>query len=717
MAVNSNSIDQWAECFSSQDETKFFNTIRLYLGEVKTPYNKQKLTSQLAGYIRKPENTKSIISLLDKTDIAILTAIHYISKATQQSISDFFSSTYSFSEIYSALCNLTDRLVIYTSKNSKDTGIETEYFHINPLIKDNIIPLLKVSNILPDAVITSYSYDDVFSISPNFLAAFISYLKIHGCSCKSDGIIKKNDMNKLSEIFPGKQKSIQYLITAFINLSLVIEGEKNLRIESSRIEKLSLLPELQQYALLCAASVSRFSRDGLKKEAQLLIDCFSAIPQSGYTRSSILHLAFLTGTYTEDGSAIAAKSRFSRMLEQARVNTAAENTQNADLLDRMIDSAISMGILQLAGTTETGEEVYVKGTMFYETPNIENTAKNQSGNSDNTNSENTSVATKVLNIESTFSITLMPGLKLQQLLPFTDFMSIKKCGVVTEFEVSRSSVSYSFDRGWSPDQLFNEMEKYTYHDLPQNLKINISEWYNSYTSAILYQGYVLKVNEKNIQLVENAPNIKKYIKEKLAEGIYLLNLPCNASADTFISESGLEFMGTVRNPQSQSDFLPFPALHSAHQISILNNKSVSQPEMELPSDEERTELLNSLYAKLNKLDFAPNKKESLSHRISARMILNEAQLETASIRTEILEADGMDYNGKIHLIETSITNNDMLELQMPKPEGNGFFMIVGKALLISKQNGEAIIRFQFEPGKQIESILISRITHVRRLRF
>ena len=59
-----------------------------------------------------------------------------------------------------------------------------------------------------------------------------------------------------------------------------------------------------------------------------------------------------------------------------------------------------------------------------------------------------------------------------------------------------------------------------------------------------------------------------------------------------------------------------------------------------------------------------------------------------------------------------------MELQMPDANGKGeFFTLVGLPLGISKQPGEAVMRFQVEPTKDIESFLVSRITHLRRLRY
>ena len=58
---------------SSLPDEKFFYVMRLYLGEIKTPYNKLKLIEQLASLIRNKTSLERIISFLDETDVKILT--------------------------------------------------------------------------------------------------------------------------------------------------------------------------------------------------------------------------------------------------------------------------------------------------------------------------------------------------------------------------------------------------------------------------------------------------------------------------------------------------------------------------------------------------------------------------------------------------------------------------------------------------------------------
>ncbi len=78
-----NEISRWEEAIISLPDEQFFNTMRLYLGEIKTPYNKQRLTQKLASFIYNEKNSNSIITLLDSFDVKILTAISIIPGATQ----------------------------------------------------------------------------------------------------------------------------------------------------------------------------------------------------------------------------------------------------------------------------------------------------------------------------------------------------------------------------------------------------------------------------------------------------------------------------------------------------------------------------------------------------------------------------------------------------------------------------------------------------------
>lgn len=692
-ADNKASPQLWADCISSLSDSKFFDMMRLYLGEIETPYNKQRLIEQLAGFIKNPVNSDNLLALLDEYDIKLLTALDIIKNPTQESIIQFFSQDFSTAEIVTEISNLIARLLVF---EEKDRYSQKKYLRINPYIYEKLKKQLVLSNIIVPAVVKKSSLEDVFTISPDFISAFISFINTKGCSCKSDGMMKKNAQAKAVALFPGKQKIVQLLLTAFINLNLVHEGEKSFETDRGRLELFSELSEPQQYAFICAASCSRFGREGLKKEAQLLLDTLCSIPKNGATLADIVRLGFLAGSKKEEEQ-VASKSRFSRMLEAARQADGVLPEQSGDLIDRMLDSAVQFGLLIKTGYDEKGKEIFIQAPVMangFEKNNEKQFPKN------------------LVNIDSTFTVSIMPGLSLKKLLPLIDFLEIKTFGVVCEFEITKKSVSIAFDCGQNAETLCSVLEKYTNYELPQNLKINIFEWFDSYSSAMIYRGYVLKVKKNNIALVENNPRISRCIKEKLADGIYLLNIPVETDISAFVEESGLDFMGSVKNPFVSGEKLAFPVLQEGR-VSVLGVEEPAKINFSAAGH-----LLNSLKEELKKMELSKNQRESLENRIHNRLILTKEQLVATSIRSEILEAEGMDFGGKLHLFEAGLKENDMMEITMPQfDDETKYFKIIGHTLGITKQTGDAVVRFEVYPGGEITNFVVSRITYLRRLRF
>ena len=694
-----NSMNHWADAFEAMPEQQFFKLIRLYLGEVQTPYNRQRLISQLASFIKNAENTQSILSYLDKKDITFLTAIYLIPNVSQQTLLDFFSGI-GISDFYATLSNLSERLIIYSTKDKYSDNV---CYHINPILFEPLKPYLSIESIFPEHKIENHFVEDSFCLSQNFLAAFISYIRINKIGCKNDGTIKKNDFTKLEEIFLEQICYLQLLVNAFLNLSLLKDDGKSFILNNSRIEEFAKLSQFEQYSLLCVASCCHFSREGLRKNAQLLMNVLNSIPEEGFSAKEVLRLLVLASTQKENKSSFGAKSRFSQILEQTKIKEQSENSNqesnvSANLFEVMIESAISFGLLTFSGTTENGTKIYKKNKLPELIPITDNIPK-------------------VLNIDSSFTVTLMPGLSLDSLLPLLSFISIKKSGIVTEFEITRQSISVGFDEGWNPNSIFSELEKFINYDLPQNLKINVLEWYKSYSSARLFSGYVLKVTDSNIAIAENNPKIKKYIKEKLAEGIYLLDISIDSDIKTFIKDSGLDFLGKIQQAEPFQENLSFPKLFENPSVLISLEETLKSSNKKILNVKESHQKITKLEELVKQKEISQQQKESLLYKISNRLILSENQLNSTSIRTEILEADGMDFAGKNHLIEVAIKEDDMMELTFPSGNSSGFFTIVGKPLKIVKQVGESIVEFQCEPSKEIENFLISKITHLKRIHF
>ncbi|MFA6856091.1 MAG: helicase-associated domain-containing protein [Treponema sp.] len=680
-------ILSWQEAMATLPDNRFFDIIRVYLGEIKTPYNKQRLIEQLGAFLYKEQNRKNLVSLLDDSDKEIITAVSLLPDVTQTRLADFFSGEYTLSQLYPHLLNLTDRLIIYKDRQTKD---EQQYIHINPLLEAVLTPYISIDRILPAAVCAVRIDDAYFCLSPEFIAAFVSYIIEKPELCRADGTIKKNNETRLEEIFPDKLKCLQLLFTAFLNLQLIKQNEKSVICDKDKFAAFAELSPKKQYAYLCAASAGRLSREGLRSQAQLFLDCTASIPQGGITRDVLLREAVLLG------DTAVRQTRFSHIIEQARQRQLISGEATGQLFDRIIDSAEIFGLFAVTGRTEKGEKIYTPGAPFVN----EAYFKEQ--------------CSKVVNIDAGFTITIMPGLPLKKLLPLASFLSVTRCNTVVEFEINRMSAIRAFDAGYTAEEIYKQLSEYTPYSIPQNLRISIEDWYNSYSSAMMYKGYILKLDEKNAQLIEKNPNTSQYIQIKLAPGIYLLDIDNEEEAAKFINKCGLDSIGKVQTKKTEVHPATFPLLNE-NSSPIL--KSSRQNDIHNDEENNSSNVTKKLYELLDTLDLTPLQKNGLSLRIENKMILSSEQLNGNTVRTENLEAGGIDFLGKIRLIESAISSKDMIELVQPsEKDASKQETFLGIPLQITKETGDALLHMQLEHQKENCTFLISRASSVKLIR-
>lgn len=687
-------IIRWRETLATMNDERFFEIMRVYLGEIKSPYNKDNLIERLSSIFRKNQNKEKILTYLSEFDIKIITAISSIKDATHEKLTDFFKTEYSISQIYSEILNLTERLIIYSYFDSET---QKNIIAINPLLEETLSSVVNVKILLPEPVPVEHNFDSPFTLNPTFIAGFISYIYENPSMCKNNASLKKRDAERLEEIFPGRADCIQYLLNAFTNLGLIKLGEKDISIDEARLQSFANLEETKQLAFLSVASATRLGRSGLQSQAQLLLDTIASIPEEGFSKTSALHSAFLISNKTEDVTNTPVQGRFSRMMEAHRPTTSDEYSGN--LMDPVFDAALEFGLVNSTGKTENGDNILKAGIIFQSQHNYMPEKKG------------------ILNINAGTSIVILPGLTLKELLPLVQFMNIVSCNTVVEFEVSRKSISRAFDKNLSTQDILDQLETYSAYKIPQNLEMNIEEWHKSYSSAVMYKGYVLKVDEKTERIVENSPKIKPFVNLKLAPGIFLLNIPFDQDAEEFISQSGLELMGSVKTAEADKDAAAFPLVRSGK--NFFADKNFTEVDFDqIESNKAKTEeIKKQLYQKLNAMELTAQQKEYLSTRIDHNIIITDEQLSPETVRMEILEADAMNYAGKCHLIDNAIKAQDLLEIVIPSEENpSRMDIFLAKPVLLTKQASDSLLKVQMHNSEETHIFSVSRINHLKIIR-
>lgn len=697
-------IIDWRESFVTLPDNHFFDIIRMYLGEVPSPFNKQKLVEQLGAFLHKSENVKTILNLLSESDLLILSAVYFIPKASSEKLAGFFEGSLNFASLYERLLNLEERLLIY---RHSDKTTKKQIFSLNPSLEDVLIPLLNRQILLPLPVAVSFNDEVKPVLSPERIAAFANFISMTPALCKADGSIKKRDGEKIEQIFgAGTLQFFQYLTTAFINLQLLKECASGYQVDRQRLEAFASLDERLQYAYLCVASQAFLSRTGLVKQARLLLNVINSVPQEGYTRTSLLRSSFLIQEAEVSGEGPGqGTDRFAAMLRDAQA-TENKNQGTSDnplsVMDRLLDSAETFGLLDVRGRDEKGAKIYVKGNLL---KNLENAP-----------SLETRKNLKVLNIDAGFNAMIFPGLPLSSLLQLVSFMDIKKFDTAAVFEITKKSVMRFFDLGFKGADLYQLVKQFSSYEIPENLVVSVDDWSSSYSSVSLFKGYILKIHQSQTVIVKNNPAIAPYINEELAPGIFLLSVQTDEEAEAIIRNSGLDFIGSIQTAKKEVSGPVFP-IFEPERPEIQTASETAVTSITVSTEEERKAHFENLRAQLDKIKVTPEQREGLLLRINRKIILTPQQLIADSVKQEQIEASGMDFQGKIHVAESAITQRMMLELEYEDKNGEeGIAVIVGTPTGVEKNSMDAAVHLVVEPDHEERTFSLGQARNVKRIR-
>lgn len=679
--MNATDVVSWREALIRLSDQHFFDLMRMYLGSIRTPFNKQRLIEDLSAFLRKKENRKSILVCLDELDLEVLSAIHELPSPTQQKIVSLFSGSRTFPEIYECILNLEERLVIYR----KDDAANREYA-LNPLLVDDIAPLLGVRNFAAprareEPVSVPLRIDDLT------LAALYGFFLHEGCPVKNDGSFRKKTLSSLEEFFPqlyAQSDCLRLVLLAFQNLGLLVRLDEALVPEPSRWEGFAQLTSLERIAYLVAAAGGRFQRDSLRQRAQGFLEFFAALEPGGrYTREALFRIAFLLSEKAGTDSASRPHGRFATMLRD-RDASASEPGQVSG--SDCAGIAIAFGLI-----VETGN-LWARNSSLETGP--AGSARNP-----------------YLLVSPTFSVTLMPGFTLKDLLPLVSCMEVRDIQIAGQFEITRKSCAAAFDQGATDETLAALFAAKSSQPVPQNVMFSIREWYRTYSSVSLYHGYVIKVDESRRALFENNEHLAALIRKILAPGVYLLDVNTMEEIGEAFERAGIDSLPAVSTPSPRREPLSLPSLRVPPA-----DVGGSFPDLspEVVSSDDLTRHQERLYATLDALSLAPELHDSLKSRIDRRIVLVPSQLDPESVRLEKVEARGMDFLGKVRIAEYALVSGSLLEIALDEKDGST--RLLGHPVSTEKRTGDVLLKIALEPDGQIEQVSLGRAVLVRRIR-
>ena len=691
-------ILEWRESFSSLPDDYFFDIIHMYLGEIKTPYNKPKLIEELSTILRKKENREVLVSYLDETDIKVLTAIRFIPDVEINKLEKFFVPAMTQGDLYEEMASLEERLIIYNREN-KITGKKT--IAINPHLEEELESVLDLGNLIAEEKPQIENFPSAgtmgIRLSPQVIAVFISYILAHPDFSKANGDLKKKADAELKEICGIESTEIfKRLFTGMRNLVLLreVDDGKMWEVDWERLEAFFALPFKSQVVYLCVASSALLSRRALVSNATFFSNTLDFARGKYFTKEKLFAISFLIKE--KSGTEDFGSRRFSKILSGGDET---DDHAGSSAIEAMIDSAVVFGIMTLSGKNSEGSSLIHVEENFID--------------------ENVQEVKRLLSIDTGFSVTIMPGLSTLEFSSLVKFLDARQCDVTSTFEINRQSVIRGFDFGLSKEDIKSLLERYSAFEIPRNLEISLDEWSATYNSASIYRGYVLKLSEENAFRAENNPLFKTHMKEILAPGVYLLDFMSDVEAYAAIQKTGIDFAGKIRSVRTDVEVPPLPAVvdRGRSKISLGETSAVSSGlECNRKNKEKRLKILEDFRNALEEMETTRDQKDGLLDRISRRIIIEGEQLRPESVRFELREAFGMNYTGKINVLESSIQKNSLVEIELTGSSN----MIFGipKGILKNSETPVVFLTVENKETKETEEteIEIAKISRVKRIR-
>jgi hypothetical protein len=695
-----NDILQWRDSLSKMPDHHFFELLRMYLGDIKTPYNKQKLIEQLSAFLRHDSNRKNIAMLLSKSDILIIAAVDALPMPTQDKLLQFFASEFSIADLYERLMNLEERLLLFRVYEG-DTALS---FKVNPLLRVVIDPLLTDDILIPSAKLEFFSEDSHIDIlSTSILGAWLSFTEQNTDLCKADGTFKKKTLLNIKKVFPLIKNTdfFLYLTKAMHNLKLFRVSNGNYKPIYPNWDNFATMNKESEIAYICVAATGRFSREQLHVNAQLVCDILESMSNRNFTNKVLVRAAYLQ--LQKKGSVRTEsiqRGRFATMLQKNDIEVSVPIVSTSNL-EKIISIMQIFGLLETVGTTAGGDPVYRKSHWL-----------------SSVQTQTITPGTVVIN--AGFSVTILQELSLVNLIDIIKCMDIDRLDGVAEYKITRSSCMRCYDSGTTPKDITDALAPAIAHEIPQNLQFSLEDWYKNYCSASLYKGYVLRVDSDKQVLIKNTPELAQYIQQELAPGVFLVNFESDEEAIAVFSKSNLDFIGAVKNIGVKVQPVPYPSIRidtKATQVLKTKIEQIKENSKAEFSETSQDLFLDDLKDTLSKQNLEAEQSDGLLSRINRKIIVNPDQLRGDSVRPEKIEASGMDFLGKVHVVEHAILSKSFLKILVSDLAAvKGSTEILGLPLSVEKKDGDVHVKIRLEPTGEITILSIGQAKSVKRIR-
>ena len=306
-------------------------------------------------------------------------------------------------------------------------------------------------------------------------------------------------------------------------------------------------------------------------------------------------------------------------------------------------------------------------------------------------------------VQPDFSLYVQGALSLEENMMLAFYSEIQDLDVISRWEVTRESFMRGIRSGINADSFIRLLEEKSGAPLPQNILFSFKSWEEECRGISVYRGCVIKVDARFSKLLDNNSHFKKYIREKLADGLYLVSE--EAFPDAVRVVEGISGQSLALPPERKGAEAPEPA-------EKRDDSNRFQTYEKPAARGKKRDIEESLLMRVEALDISQEQKDILADRIHRKLILSEKQLEGGSVRYELMEAWGIDYNRKVRLCQHVIdVGGAFLELSL----GSDQTLLIKPVQLKKAGRDMLVIGDQIPEGTPIE-VPLRKVHYMRKVR-
>lgn len=616
----------WAGALLTAGTESLLGAVRNYLGPIKTPYDKRDLASRLESFIRREETRASIRALLDDLDAMIIGSALLVGPCPEQSLRELFAGERPLFDLGLRIDNLLDRLILFRYQVGG-----TRLVAVNPILEDDLLAVALEPGVLLGEASAQTAEVSAAPISAESIVAFFSFVFHSPTVLRKTGGLTKKGLERAASLFPSfAPQSFDLLVRAF-EAALLIKSEGDCRQpdRESFGRALESWGEDLPFFLAGALAVGGEEDYDYRIEAEIRPAPAMARELGGLMSAA---MGALPEDFRPDPKALPRWLRIASRIEglEAHFDPAA--------------AASALASFGLAGPR--GPKVGARGERHG----------------------------PVLVAEGSHALHLMPEASLQERFLVLSAARPRSLDKVWSLEVDRETARRAFASGLTAPRLRASLEAMSGSPLPQSLSFSLTAWEEEYRSLRLYRGFVLVADERQRPIIERAIELGRVAAEVLADGVYFLSAATWEAAAAALAASGLEappaieasFADDAASPDTTSVFgeqTPDKIPHAKSRVRSairIDRRPPAASESFVLDPEPRLAELRAAVAASGRSE---EEKRELEERVERRLVLTSRQIAQADARSERLEASGLDYLGKVRVVERALRGRgDRLEV-------------------------------------------------------